>query len=55
MYKKNEMNVEMQRCYDIKVGKINVRVSNIVLGPCPSSVFNFYPNGVNAVPLVLVL
>ena len=50
------MNFEMQRCNDMKVGKeINVRVLNIVLGPCPLSVFNSYPNGVKVAPLVLVL
>ena len=55
MYKKNEMNIEMQECYDVKVGKINVKVLNIVLGPSPSSVFTFYANGVSVAPLVLVV
>ena len=41
--------------YERREMELNIRFSDIVLGPSPSSVFTFYANGVSVAPLVLVV
>ena len=51
-----KLNQEFQNAmqwYEWREMEINMRISDIVLGPF--SDLNLYPNGVNAAPLVLVL
>ena len=52
-----EITIRTPRCnaMNMKGGKLNIRFSDIVLGPSPSSVFTFYANGVSVAPLVLVV